>query len=58
MRMREPLDEASDAQDTAHKLSFLAELRLGLSSSLYSMASALGLRRLQDYFQVTSADST
>lgn len=33
-------------------LPVLTQLRLGLSRNYYNMASVLGLKRLQDYFQV------
>ena len=36
------------------RIHLLKQLRLGLSSTYYSMAHVLGLRRLQDYFQVYS----
>ena len=35
------------------RIHLLKQLRLGLSSTYYSMAQVLGLRRLQEYFQVT-----
>lgn len=36
----------------AESISIYKQLRLGLSSTYYSMAQVLGLRRLQDYIQV------
>ena len=36
------------------RIHLLRQLRLGLSSTYYSMAHVLGLRRLQEYFQVIS----
>ena len=48
------LDADVKAKQTQDRIHLLKQLRLGLSSTYYSMAQALGLRRLQDYFQVTS----
>ena len=47
------LDADVKAKQTQDRIHLLKQLRLGLSSTYYSMAQALGLRRLQDYFQVT-----
>lgn len=40
------------SEEEAQRISLLKQLRLGLSSTYYSMAQVLGLRRLQDYMQV------
>ena len=37
------------------KLALLKQLRLGFSRQYYAMASVLGLKRIQDYFQVSMA---
>ena len=37
------------------KLALLKQLRLGFSRQYYAMASVLGLKRIQDYFQVSLA---
>ncbi len=39
----------------AQRLNLIKQLRLGLSSTYYSMAHTLGLRQLQDYLQVKAA---
>jgi hypothetical protein len=39
-------------EQEAESISIYKQLRLGLSSTYYSMAQVLGLRRLQDYIQV------
>ena len=39
------------------RIHLLKQLTLGLSSTYYSMAQVLGLRRLQDYFQVRRPSS-
>ncbi len=41
-------------EQEAESISIYKQLRLGLSSTYYSMAQVLGLRRLQEYFQVGS----
>ncbi len=41
----------SSAEEDGDKVALLKQLRLGLSSTYYSMARVLGLRRLQDYIQ-------
>ena len=50
---RSPPPEAlpSRAEEDSDKVALLKQLRLGLSSTYYSMAHVLGLRRLQDYIQ-------
>lgn len=40
------------SKQEAESISLYKQLRLGLSSTYYSMAQVLGLRRLQDYMQV------
>ena len=42
------------SKQEAEKITLYKQLRLGLSSTYYSMAQVLGLRRLQDYIQVGS----
>jgi hypothetical protein len=49
------LDADVKAKQTQDRIHLLKQLRLGLSSTYYSMAQALGLRRLQDFFQVTAS---
>lgn len=46
------------ASQSDERIQLLKQLRLGLSSTYYSMAQVLGLRRLQEYFQVHSLLST
>ena len=56
---RSPPPEAlpSTAEEDSDKVALLKHLRLGLSSTYYSMAHVLGLRRLQDYIQACGSSS-
>ena len=45
------VQDSSTADEEGDRVALLKQLRLGLSSTYYSMARVLGLRRLQDYIQ-------
>ena len=50
-RSEAPGDEAA----RSHRLNLIKQLRLSLAGTYYSMAHTLGLRRIQDFLQVSSA---
>jgi len=47
--------DIAEPASRAQRLNLIKQLRLGLSSTYYSMAHTLGLRQLQDYLQVKAA---